>query len=413
MAAATGLDLETSPHARRQRRLVAAVMLLGLSCWFSATAVSPSLQADFGITGTQAVLLTSAVQVGFVLGAVGSAALNLADRFDPTRVVAYASAAAALATAALALLAGSLAVAVALRLLTGIALAAVYPVLMKVMATWAPPATRGRHFGVLIGALTVGSAVPQLIRGFAALPWQGVMLAAAATTALGALVAAYALEPGPASGAGRVRLDPGYAVRMFSERGPRLVNLGYHGHMWELYALWTWLPTFVLVSQREAGGSDGPAVNLTAFAAIGIAGYAGCVVGGRLADRVGRPRAAAGALLVSGACCLLSPLMFGRPLIVLLVFVLIWGAAVIADSGVFSAALSEVADQRYVGTALTTMTAVGYTVTVVTIHLTELLAGMVGWQYAFLLLAVGPVVGATAMVRLGPHSEGITTHRIR
>ena len=398
MTAAT--DLENSAHARRQRRLVSVVMLLGLSCWFSATAVSTSLQADLGITGGQAVLLTSAVQVGFVIGAVASAALNLADRFDPTRVVALASGAAALATAALALLAEGLASAVALRLLTGIALAGVYPVLMKVMATWAPPQTRGRHFGVLIGALTIGSAVPQLIRGFAALPWQGVMLAAAATTAIGALVAAYALEPGPASGAGRVRLDPGYALRMFTERGPRLVNLGYHGHMWELYALWTWLPTFVLVSQRASGGSEGTVVNLTAFAAIGLAGFAGCVVGGRLADRVGRPRAAAGALTVSGVCCLLSPLLFGRPLVVLLAFVLVWGAAVIADSGVFSTALSEVADQRYVGTALTTMTAVGYTVTVATIHLTELFAGVVGWQYAFLVLALGPTVGAAAMARL-------------
>ena len=401
MSADADVDLETSAYARRQRRLVSVVMLLGLSCWFSATAVSPSLQADFGITGAQAVLLTSGVQVGFVIGAVGSAALNVADRFDPTRVVAWSSAAAALATAALAAFAGGLGAAIALRLVTGIALAGVYPVLMKVMATWAPPASRGRHFGVLIGALTVGSAVPQLIRGFAALPWQGVMLAAAATTLAGAIVSALLLEPGPAQGAGRVRLDPGYAVRMFTERGPRLVNLGYHGHMWELYALWTWLPTFVLVSQQSRDASTGSGVNLTAFAAIGLAGFAGCVVGGRLADRVGRPAAAAGALAVSGACCLLSPLLFGRPIALLLVFALIWGAAVIADSGVFSAALSEVADQRYVGTALTTMTAVGYTITVATIHLTEIAAGVVGWQYAFLPLAVGPAVGATAMVRLG------------
>ncbi|QWC85089.1 MFS transporter [Nocardioidaceae bacterium] len=393
-------DLETSAYARRQRRLVSLVMLLGLSCWFSATAVSPSLQTDFGISGSQAVLLTSSVQVGFVVGAVGSAALNLADRVDPTRVVAWSCAAAALATAALAVLADGLGVAVALRFVTGAALAGVYPVLMKVMATWAPSATRGWHFGVLIGALTMGSALPQLIRGFAALPWQGVMLGAASTTLVGGVVAAYALRPGPLAGAGRVSLDPRYALRMFTERGPRLVNLGYHGHMWELYALWTWLPTFVLVSQQSRGAVTGSAVNLTAFAAIGVAGFVGCVLGGRVADRRGRPVAAAGALTLSGACCLLSPLAFGRPLPVLLAFVLVWGAAVIADSGVFSTALSEVADPRYVGTALTTMTAVGYTVTVATIHLTELVAGVVGWQYAFFLLAAGPAVGATAMARL-------------
>ncbi|MFE7331320.1 MFS transporter [Streptomyces sp. NPDC057565] len=394
-------DLETSPQARRQRRLVAIAQLTSLSCWFSATAVAPALRADLGIGAAGAVLLTSSVQIGFVVGAVASAASNLADRFDPTRVAAAGAALAALCTVALTVLADGLAVAVLLRLLTGAALACVYPVNMKIMASWSPARIRGRAFGVLIGALTLGSAVPQLIRGIEDLPWQGVMLGAAILTLVGAGIAATLVHPGPERPGGPVHLNPRYAVAMFAQRGPRLANLGYFGHMWELYALWTWLPTFLLASQTAADGPTAGAVNLTAFAAIGVAGAAGCLLGGLAADRLGRAPAAVWALAVSGICCVASPLFYGRPLALVLPFLLVWGAAVIADSGVFSTALSETADPRFVGTALTAQTAIGFLLTVATIHLVPLLADAVGWQWAFWPLALGPLAGATAMARFG------------
>ncbi len=389
-------------HRRRQQRLVAVVMVLGLAVWFSASAVVPALQREWGISTTQAVWLTASVQLGFVLGALGSTFANLADRVHPTRLVSVSALAAGVLTAALALAAHGLLLAVPLRFLTGVALAGVYPVLMKVMASWAPPADRGRAFGVLIGALTLGSALPHLIDGLPGLPWRAVMLVAAAATLLAAGIAGQWLRTGPLLAPGRVVPHPRYAVAMFAERGPRLANLGYFGHMWELYALWTWLPTFLAAGAVAAGRPTGRAgAGLTAFAVIGLAGAAGCLLGGWVSDRFGRPVAAVAAMALSGSCCLLSPLAFGAGPWLAGALLAVWGASVIADSGVFSTALSETADPRYVGTALSAQTAIGFTLTVVTIQLVPLLAERTGWRWAFWLLAPGPLLGAVAMAALG------------
>lgn len=188
---------------------------------------------------------------------------------------------------------------------------------------------------------------------------------------------------------------------MFAACGPRLVNLAYFEHMWELYALWTWLPTFVAVSRTTATGLPAPGGSgIDAFLAIGVAGLAGCLLGGWAADRVGRAATAAAALAVSGACCLLSPLFFTAGRGWLLAFTAVWGAAVIADSGVFSTMLSELADHRYLGTALTTQTAIGFLLTIVTIQAIPLTAGLTGWRYAFLALAVGPMTALPALTAL-------------
>jgi MFS family permease len=388
-------------RARSQRALIAVVQVAALSCWFSASAVAPGMQRDLDLGATGAVLLTSSVQVGFVVGAVASALLNLADRVPTAVLYAVSAFLAATCTALIPAVATGLPETLALRGLTGIALAGVYPVGMKLMASWSEPARRGRALGLLVGALTLGSAVPQLIRGLRDLPWPGVLLAAAAVTAAGGLAALLLVRAGPNLDTGRIHLEPAYALRMYRQRGPRLANLGYLGHMWELYAVWTWLPTFVLLSQREAGGSTGAVVNLTSFLAIGVAGVLGCWLGGVASDRFGRAPAAVTAMVVSGTCCLLAPMFFGTPVLVLACFLFVWGAAVIADSAVFSTALTETADQRFVGTALTAQTATGFLLTVVTIHVVPLLADAVSWQYVFLALAIGPLSGAVAMARFG------------
>ena len=389
----------------QQRALIALVQVLGLSVWFSATAVVPSLRSEWDIAATAAVWLTASVQIGFVAGALTSAVVNLADRATPQHLLAASALGAAACTAALTFFVTGLGAAIPLRFLTGMFLAGVYPVGMKLMASWAESSVRGRTFGVLLGALTLGSALPHLISGLGPLPWRTVMLAAATLTAAGAVVALTLVRPGPHLAVRATTPNPRYAIALLAERGPRLASLGYFGHMWELYALWTWLSMFVAAGRGERGDAAGASTGFIAFVGIGVAGAVGCLLGGWASDRFGRPPAAVAALVISGTCCLASPIFFAAPTIVLVAFLSVWGAAVIADSGVFSTSLSETTDTRFVGTALTAQTAIGFLLTVVTIQLVPIVADLIGWQYAFLLLAPGPLIGAVAMSALPAHQH--------
>ena len=396
-----------------QRGLIALVQVLVMGVWFSASAVVPALARQWHMSAGSAAWLTTPVQAGFVAGAIGSAVLGLADRMRPHLLVAGCAAGAAGCTLVMALFADGPFAAVPLRFATGAFLAGVYPVGIKLMASWSRPAGRALAMGVLIGALTLGSALPHLIGGLWRLDWRAVLAASAAIAFAGAIMAGALIRPGPqvplAGRAGR----PRSALAMFADRGPRLVSLAYFGHMWELYALWTWLPAFLAASSTAPAGLPAAAVSgIDAFLVIGVAGLAGCLIGGWAADRAGRAATAAAALAISGACCLLSPLSFTASRPWLLAFAAVWGAAVIADSGVYSTLLSELADLRYLGTALTAQTAIGFLLTIVTIELIPLLAAAVGWRYALLALAAGPLTALAALTSLNrkmrPNEPAIT-----
>lgn len=402
-----------------QRGLIALVQVLAMGVWFSASAVVPALAGQWHMSAGAAAWLTTPVQAGFVAGAIVSAVSGLADRMRPHLLAASCAVGAAGCTLGMALFANGPLTAIPLRFATGMFLAGVYPVGMKLMASWSRPAGRALAMGVLIGSLTLGSALPHLIDGLWRLNWRAVLVAAAAAAFAGALLAGTLVRPGPQFPATDGADRPWYALAMFADRGPRLVNLAYFGHMWELYALWTWLPAFLAAGGTAATGLPGAASQgrpgIEAFLAIGVAGVAGCLIGGWAADRLGRAATAAAALAMSGACCLFSPLSFTASRPWLLAFAAVWGAAVIADSGVFSTLLSELADRRYIGTALTAQTAIGFGLTIVTIQLIPLIAAAVGWRYAFLALAAGPLAALPALTALNrqmrPNDPAIHLYR--
>ena len=371
-----------------------------MATWFSASAVVPAIRADWGISTTQGTLLTVAVQLGFVVGAVGSAALNVADRFPAERVAATSAALAAAATGLIAAVVDGVPGALVLRFVTGVALAGVYPVGLKLMTSWFDRG-RGAALGVLVAALTLGSALPQLVSSFATLPWRGVLATSAVSALVGAVIAWFLVRHGPFARPAPP-LAPRFVLSLFRERGPRLANLGYFGHMWELYAMWTWVPAYVAASLTASSGSapTRTVVGLTAFSVIGLAGVVGCLGAGRLGDRLGRARVAGWAMRVSASSCVLAALVFGLSPWVVAPVLLVWGMSVIADSGLFSSCIADVVDPRYVGTALTTQTAIGFLLTVLTINAVPWVVDLAGWRVAVALLAVGPVAGAVAMARL-------------
>lgn len=376
-------------------------VVLSLTTWFSATAILPELRAALGLTAETGVWLTNAVQAGFVLGALVSALLSLADVVSLTRLMALASFAAALFNAVPLFESGTGAV-IAARFATGVALAMVYPPSLKFIATWFRTG-RGLAMGTMVGALTLGSALPHVVRGLGSgIAWQPVLAACSLAGLAAATLFGFVLHEGPHSFA-RSRVDPRQIGAILRDRALMLANVGYFGHMWELYAMWAWILAYAGAAQ--ASGLPLGNASLLAFTAIAM-GAPGCVLAGWLADRAGRCATTALAMTVSGVSALLIGVTFAGPLWVFVIVTLIWGLAVVADSAQFSAAVTELADQSLVGSALAFQMGVGFAITIGAIWLMPVLAEALGsWRWAFLALVPGPVVGTWAMLALRRRPE--------
>ena len=386
---------------RRNLLLVSLGELLAMSLWFSASAVVPQLKVEWALAPSAQAWLTMSVQIGFVVGAITSATLGLADRLPSHRFFAASALAGAVFNAAIPLLDLDLGGALLCRFLTGAALAGTYPPGMRLAASWTER-DRGFGVGLVVGALSLGSALPHLLNALPLLggggmpPWRSVLLGSSVLATVAAFLVGVGVREGPHLPlAGRFEWR--VAARSLSERAPRLVNFGYLGHMWELYAVWVWVPIF-LIEVYENAGWGVAAARLAGFAFVAV-GAIGSVLAGIAADRLGRTAVTVWSMAISGACSLAAGWLGGAPAS-LTVLCLIWGFAVVADSAQFSAAVSELSEPEWVGTALTVQTCLGFLLTMVTIRLVPVLVDRGGWPLALSAMALGPVFGIWSMLRL-------------
>ena len=385
------------PRARGQLAALSVAMILGMTPWFSATVAAPGMIREWGAGEATSAWLTIAVQLGFVLGTFVSAALLLSDRWSARKLAAGSAVIAALGTVLLAAPSVGLTEAMLLRIATGAALAGVYPPGIKLAAGWWR-AQRGTAIGILVGALTVGSAAPLLLRlTVTASSWRGVVVAAGVAAFFSAALFWFVVREGPFQAAS-APFDPSALAMVLRDRGVMLATGGYLGHMWELYAMWSSIGgfwTFAAVGK----GMGARWAALLAFLTV-AAGTVGCVVAGVVADRVGRPRVTIIAMMISASCALVIGLLLSAHIVILAFVALVWGASIVADSAQFSASVTELAPSRYVGTAITLQTCAGFLLTIVTIRLVPIWVEWWGWERAYMPLAIGPLLGVVAMWRL-------------
>ena len=378
--------------------IVSGAVFLASSVWFTGTAAAAVLKVRWGLSEVQASALTVAVQAGFIAGTLLYAVLNLADIFR-TRTVFFVSAlGGALFNAGFALFSNGLAGAAAFRFLTGITLAGVYPVGMKIVAQWFREKL-GWRLGVMVGALTFGTATPHLLLALGpGFDWRVPALAASGLAAAGGAIVKFGLSDGPFLGE-TPPFDPRAALRVFRHRPFRLQAFGYFGHMWELYAFWTLLASFLAAGLGGGPGRSPVSIPALVFGVI-AAGVAGCILGGWISRRAGEKAVALASLGASFAFCVLSPLLFRLPAGALIPLLLVWGFFVVSDSPQFSALAVRTCPPEYTGTALTIQNGIGFAVTVVSIPFIAWISKRLGWRWAFSFLAIGPLLGAWAMSRL-------------
>ena len=361
----------------------------GTSLWFAGNAVLGDLQIDWGL-GEQAIgTITAAVQLGFICGTLVFALLAIADRHSPRWVFFWCCLLGATSNLLVLVTPPGLTSLVILRFATGFFLAGIYPVGMKIAASWFDQGL-GRALGYLVGALVVGTAFPHLIRAAGTdLPWQWVMASVSLLTVVGASLMLGLVPDGPHL-ASASRFNPRALLIIFQSKSFRASVFGYFGHMWELYAFWAFVPVWL----SAYGVISGNNLNIAFWSFMVIAvGFFGCSVGGVLSGKLGSARVAAIQLFVSGLCCLLSPFFFQAGIVSLMIFLLVWGITVVGDSPQLSTLNAENAPREYVGSALTIANSIGFLITVISIQVVNLTLPVIGPQYIFWLLLPGPLLG--------------------
>jgi MFS family permease len=400
----TALPTDTpAPHRWRMLAILCIAVVLSFATWFSANAIAPELKRAWSLSESAAAWLTNGVQIGFVIGALAASLFNLPDLIRMNRLMAASALLAGLSNAAMLLEPGPTG-AILCRVVTGFALAGVYPPALKLVSTWFISG-RGLALAGVIGAITAGSSLPHLFRGMSsAVDWHNVIALSSGATIIGAAIFLIFTREGPYP-FGKALFDPRQIGRVLKDRNLILVNGGYLGHMWELYAMWAWLLAYLTAALGDGGEGMSHEASLLTFIAV-ASGVAGCFAGGVLSDRFGRTATTAGMMIVSGVCALLIGFVFDGPFWLLALVVIIWGISIIGDSAQFSAAITELADRNYIGTALSLQMGMGFALTIFMIWLMPHIAAFLGgWRWAFVLLAVGPAFGAASMLILRRRPE--------
>lgn len=367
------------------------------SLWFAGNGVMQDLAVQFSLQPSALGHLTSAVQFGFISGTLILALLTVADRYSPSKVFLCSALAGALFNVGMRYPGNTLASLFILRFLTGFFLAGIYPVGMKIAADYYQKGL-GKSLGYLVGALVLGTALPHLLKGSPdLLNWKLVVLTTSILAVVGGLLVFFLVPDGPYRKR-QLRLDLSVIPKIFHNKPFRVAAFGYFGHMWELYAFWAFAP-LILYKYAAASPALDLNVSLWSFAVIAVGGIA-CVLGGYASAILGAKRVATLALLLSGLCCLLSPLIFFyAALPLLLIFLLIWGMVVVADSPLFSTLVAGNVPAEHRGTALTIVNCIGFAITIVSIQLLTRIMYEVPIHYLFLPLALGPAWGLSGLFR--------------
>jgi len=378
--------------------LVTVATFLSLSVWFSTNAVATALETDKSIGESSMAVLTIAVQVGFVFGTLFISFTNLSDRINARTLFTVSSILAAI-TNFLVVPLDSPEALIVTRFATGAFLGGVYPMGMKVLSGWYVSG-RGFAIGTLVGAVTLGSGTPHILMSVFSENWQMVILVSSILAITGGVILKVFVGDGPHDVVG-AKFNPRYLISALSERGPRLALIGYLGHQWELYAMWAWIGSFMfyVLEERPLFGDGIQLASVITFLVFAVGAVASSLAGA-WSEKIGRTAVATIAMVISGCVALFVGFIPVEWSVLIVIFVLIWGASVIADSAQFSTAITELSDPVYRGTMLTFQTGVGFALTAVSIWLLPVVKDLSGWGWAFAILALGPVVGITAMLRL-------------
>ncbi|MEH7177505.1 MFS transporter [Neobacillus vireti] len=378
--------------------IIGISVIFCLSLWFSASVIAPELKQSWSLSPLEEAFLAASIPSGFVIGAFFSSYFGLTDRYSVRKLFAISALLGALLNGFL-ITADQAAFGIVLRILTGVTLAGVYPTSVKIIAHWFPK-QRGLATGILIAALTLGSSMPHFISIFTINMDSSWVLMTTSILALMAAILILVLLPDNQMAPNKSSWSFSIFEKILKNKPIMLANYGYFGHMWELYAMWTWLPAFLTASFLRSSPNSDPMLSMfTTFTSIGVAGGIGCIAGGILADKIGRANLTIICMSISGLCAILIGFTFGGVIWLTVLVSIIWGASVIADSAQFSVGITEFAESEYIGTALTLQMCIGFLITILSINLIPIIQTFIGWRFVFILLSIGPILGIISMVK--------------